>query len=1105
MDAFFEHPTPTSMSARPPWRTPHDVRLQPPDVYHEIAARSRGADDTSRHRPLKFTSWDGGRKAGTYGDPAHAGHHPDDAHPPEGEAENSALIVGKKLWERTKQDVEEKGGWEAILKDGSTALTVRDVKKATPNSKRLDPQHHAFARFVLPIAESALKSQEWPGKKHEDDKEENKEDDKAKKKSSKDKEVDGSDQEKQDDQEDAKEKTKDKNDKEDAKPDPAMERFTVALTAEMHASKTLRNNDGKVIEPLKLLDGDFLAQLESTVSVEDQATPDSWIPRSSHLLRLTGKHPLNAEPNLSALHGVGMITPTKLHYVRSHGAVPPLDWNMHILSVMVFSEGGRQKTRDWTMDDLVEGQFPVSEFPVTFACDGNRRKEVNMIKRSAAFNWSAAGVSTCVWRGVHVRDVLIASGLTQQPENERWFLNYEGADEPSEGAYATSIPLAYAMDPANDVMLVFGQNGRVLHPDHGYPLRSIIPGMVGGRHVKWLKKVWVSKHPNDSHYHIWDNKVVPSFIDSKEHPLASIFFHHEDTAVYQQALQSIICKPAHDERVPLPSGQRAFEQAYTLEGFAYDGAGSCVQRIELTLDGGKTWKYCLKKFLDAPLRHGTKHWAWVFWFCEVTIGELVNCEEIALRAWDTKNNTQPEHIIWNYMGMMNNAWYRVRSMLETHPETLEPVIHFRHPVAPGNEEGGWMTPNPEDERTEESGGQSDKEFSLEEISKHNKTEDAWLILDGKVYDVTSVLSWHPGGAQAILAYAGKATVDSTNQYKGIHDNCTYFSVYISWFTINRSSEDANSKQDECLIGTLSKEGIEAMENDAERTARELKEVKERRKSFALQPDAYIPAKLIRRVEKNEDTRLYTFELPKEPNGENGVLGLPVGQHVQIALHFKDQSVIRSYTPTRPVLPSEEDGTFDLLVKTYLPSEHGPFPPGGTISNYLDTMQEGEEIDIMGPNGGIEYEGRGIFKIDGKNHHFRRASRINLVAGGSGLTPHWQLIHAILSDKEDQTRISLIDSNKTHEDILLHEELQEYADEEPERFQLWHVLSSPPKDKEWTYSTGHLDKDIMQQHFFPAEDNDVAAFLCGPPGLIEKAAVPGLKELGFEEGKTFFGF
>lgn len=86
--------------------------------------------------------------------------------------------------------------------------------------------------------------------------------------------------------------------------------------------------------------------------------------------------------------------------------------------------------------------------------------------------------------------------------------------------------------------------------------------------------------------------------------------------------------------------------------------------------------------------------------------------------------------------------------------------------------------------------------------------------------------------------------------------------------------------------------------------------------------------------------MFTFKLPNKSDGSHGILGLPVGRHVQISVHFKDQAVMRSYTPTRPVLPEEEDGTFDLLVKTYMPSDGGPFPPGGTISNYLDCMNEG---------------------------------------------------------------------------------------------------------------------------------------------------------------------
>lgn len=241
------------------------------------------------------------------------------------------------------------------------------------------------------------------------------------------------------------------------------------------------------------------------IQIDDQFTPDNWIPRSNHLIRLAGKHPMNAEVNLTELYDAGLITPTFLHYVRSHGAVPRLSWEKHTLEV--FSDPpGLVDTVEFSMGQIVNN-FPCIEIPVTIACDGIRRGEVNLVKRSAAFGWSAGGVSTCLWTGVLIRDILLTLNLAEQPANERWYLNWEGADEPSEGKYSTLIPFAYAMDPNNDVMLAYGMNGQPLSPDHGYPLRTIIPTYVGGRQVKWVKKMWVSRAENSSHYHIYDNRV----------------------------------------------------------------------------------------------------------------------------------------------------------------------------------------------------------------------------------------------------------------------------------------------------------------------------------------------------------------------------------------------------------------------------------------------------------------------------------------------------------------------------------------------------------------------------------------------------------------------
>ncbi|KAI0962764.1 hypothetical protein AcW1_000049 [Taiwanofungus camphoratus] len=212
-----------------------------------------------------------------------------------------------KTWERTKEEVEQKGGLDIFLKDGSNVLTVRDVKNAIPNFKLLDPRHHAFARFVLSISEAAIKSQEWPGAKQDD------------------KKVD-----------------------------------------EDHTDAE-KGKDGK-------------GKMEIA----------------------TGKSILGIKTQMKKL--MRCIT------FGSHGPVPALDWNSHRLWVTVFANRGtwqRQQTtldddgegtgtREWTMDGITEGRFAVGEFPVTIACDGNRRKEVNMIERSAGYNWFAAGVSTCL-------------------------------------------------------------------------------------------------------------------------------------------------------------------------------------------------------------------------------------------------------------------------------------------------------------------------------------------------------------------------------------------------------------------------------------------------------------------------------------------------------------------------------------------------------------------------------------------------------------------------------------------------------------------------------------------------------------------------------------
>ena len=343
-------------------------------------------------------------------------------------------------------------------------------------------------------------------------------------------------------------------------------------------------------------------------------TLDNWVPRSKTLKRLTGPHPLNGEPNLSRLFEAGLITPNEYHYVRNHGAVPRLFWETHTIDI----ENGTLKLN---MDDLRDKYEPIN-IAVALACDGNRRGELNMIKKSKGFTWGGAACSCVYWKGALLHDVLTVAGvLRTSPSSKRMWINFEGADYPLEGKYATSITLDYAMDPSNDVLLAYEMNNVPLPPDHGYPVRLLIPGYVKGRSIKWLQRMWTSYKENDSHYHIWDNRVLRSFIKEKDGEFARTMFHHPSTACYEQNLNSTIVRPAQGEKINITDTLK--DDTYRVEGFAYDGRGHEVQRIELSLDDGKTWLYCIRNFPQRPIRHSNKFWTWVHWHIDIDTGHFV--------------------------------------------------------------------------------------------------------------------------------------------------------------------------------------------------------------------------------------------------------------------------------------------------------------------------------------------------------------------------------------------------------------------------------------------------------------------------------------------------
>ncbi|CAG8643720.1 1355_t:CDS:2, partial [Cetraspora pellucida] len=502
----------------------------------------------------------------------------------------------------------------------------------------------------------------------------------------------------------------------------------------------------------------------NTIDPRDIGTPDDWIPRHSEMVRLTGKHPFNAESPLSLLMDQGFITPVPLHYVRNHGPVPKLHWDIHRLVV----DGLVSNPLNLSMNDIEN--LPYKEFPVTLVCAGNRRKEQNMIKQSIGFNWGPAATSCAIWKGVPLNYILKLAGVNLNDcVNGPRYVCFSGVDKLPNGYYGTSLPLEWSLNDINDVILAYEMNGERLTPDHGYPLRVIIPGCIGGRMVKWLSKITISNKESDSHYHYHDNRVLPPEFDAERATKEKAWYNPNYIINYLN-INSVITSPAHNEYIPLSSFFN--NQMYTLKGYAYTGGGHKITRVEVSLDNGKTW---LLSKLDQPeLVHPAvlkrrinpipRYWCWSFWSLIIPFHSLIRCEEISVRAWDSTQNTQPRNPTWNVMGMMNNCHFRVK--VNTIPQGNEFRLVFEHPTQPGNNPGGWMVkPSPKLITSKPTINSQIPTFTINEVAKHNNEKDCWIIINEKVYNCTKFLKEHPGGTASILINAGK---DATNEFTAIH-------------------------------------------------------------------------------------------------------------------------------------------------------------------------------------------------------------------------------------------------------------------------------------------------------------------------------------------------
>jgi cytochrome-b5 reductase len=236
----------------------------------------------------------------------------------------------------------------------------------------------------------------------------------------------------------------------------------------------------------------------------------------------------------------------------------------------------------------------------------------------------------------------------------------------------------------------------------------------------------------------------------------------------------------------------------------------------------------------------------------------------------------------------------------------------------------------------------------------------------------------------------------------------------------------------------------------------------------LKPQEYQKLPLSNKEKLSTNTHRLTFKLPSP----NQILGLPIGQHVAIRAEIDGKAISRSYTP---VSNNSDPGTLQLVIKMY--------SDGQLTGKYLEKLEVGDQVEFRGPKGQMRYRKE-------------MARNIGMIAGGTGITPMYQLIRAICEDPKDNTTVSLLYGNNTEQDILLRNELDTFASKYPRKFSYESVLSKPGSS--WSGKKGFINKDLVKEKLPPPSDSKI--LLCGPPGLIN-AMTKSLVELGFDKPNT----
>jgi nitrate reductase (NAD(P)H) len=262
----------------------------------------------------------------------------------------------------------------------------------------------------------------------------------------------------------------------------------------------------------------------------------------------------------------------------------------------------------------------------------------------------------------------------------------------------------------------------------------------------------------------------------------------------------------------------------------------------------------------------------------------------------------------------------------------------------------------------------------------------------------------------------------------------------------------------------------------------------------LQSKAWTKAILSEKKIISADTRIFRFIL-EHPEQQ---IGLPIGQHLMMRLQdpVTRDAIIRSYTP---MSEGTDKGILDILIKVYFDTKERP---GGKMTQALESLPLGHFVDFKGPTGKFEYLGDGNCTIKGEARFIKR---FIMICGGSGITPIFQVLRAVLQNDEDPTKCLVLDGNRLEEDILCRDEIDTLIEGRDHKCKLIHTLSKPTDD--WKGLKGRvgkklLDKEVGAYGTTGFENGEELVLICGP-GTMETSVHGLLNKMGWKDENLLF--